>query len=323
MEVVWITGGAMIALLVFATLYKYVELRRAAGWQTVPGRIVSSRSRARKMRTSQTHDRALGGSDHHVRNFAEITYEYRVDGRTYRGQRIGIGEDLGDHGVESRLARYPVGAAVTVHYDPADPGQAVLETDAPEGIWRTMAIFIGVLVLLLVGGVFGFDAIVDRLGRTMSQPERALPAVALWGLAGFLALMARAAARQAEAARAWPTTEGVIESSEVDTFQMRRPDVDEHHRSRRVFRPDIVYRYRVGGVELKGSRLRLGGRVYASFDRLARNDVETYPPGRRVTVFYNPDNASEAVLEPVAQGLWLAWGLAALLATGALLITLG
>ena len=199
----------------------------------------------------------------------------------------------------------------------------MLESDAPEGIWRTMAIFIGVLVLLLVGGTFGFQALVDTLAARLQQPRRALPAVALAGMAVFIALMARAAARQAEAARNWPTVDGVIESSAVEALRMRSADIDPTLRTRLMFRPDIVYRYRVGTAELKGSRLRMGGRFHASFDSLARRDAETYPVGRRVTVHVNPDNASDAVLEPVAAGLWLAWGLAAALAAGALLIALG
>lgn len=322
MQILLIVGGAMVALLTFATLYKYYEVRKAAHWRPVPGRIVSSQARSRKVRTAQTHNRAEGDGDLQMRNFAEITYEYRVGNKTYRGSRIGIGEDLGDNDVEGKLARYPVGAQVTVHYNPSKPQQAVLETGAPEGIWRTMAILIGVLVLLMVGGLYGFDAAVASLRDKLTHPERAVPVVALAGLALFIALVARVSAKQAEAAQAWPTTEGVIETSEVEAFRAHRPDVEERHLSRRLFRPDVVYRYRVGAAELKGSRLRFGGRFYATFDSLAHGEVETYPVGRKVTVYYNPDNASEAVLEPVAGGLWLAWGVAAALAAGALFLAL-
>lgn len=320
MQLVLIFGGAMIALLVFGTLYKFHEVRKTMNWRQVPGRIVASRARARRVRTAQTHDRALGTGDHQMRNFAEIAYEYRVGGRSYRGTRVSIGEDLGDHDVEGRLARYPVGREVTVHYDPARPQDALLENDAPEGVWRTMAIFIGVLVLLLVGGTLGFDAAVEGLRQRLQRPERALPAVALAAMSLFVALMARAAAAQAEAARHWPTTEGVIESSGVEALRMF--SAGSEHTLRRMFRPDIVYRYHVGAAELKGSRLRFGGRFYASLDRLARHDAEAYPVGRRVRVHVNPANASDAVLEPVAAGLWLAWSLSAALAAAALLMAL-
>lgn len=323
MQFILIVGGAMIALLIFGTLYKYYEVRKTMAWRRTPGRIVAARARARKVRTAQTHDRALGGGDHQIRNFAEITYEYHVGGRSYRGSRVSIGEDLGNHDVEGRLARYPVGREVSVFYDPSRPQDAVLESDAPEGVWRTMALFIGVLVLMLLGGTFGFEALVQTVAARLQRPERALPAVALAGMAVFIALVARAAMREAEDARGWPTVDGVIEASGVEALRMLSADSDPTLRTRRMFRSDVVYRYRVGGVDLKGSRLRLGGRFFASFDRLARRDAEAYPVGTRVKVFYNPDNASEAVLDPVAQGLWLAWGLAAVLAAGALVLWLG
>lgn len=316
MNLVLITAGLMIGLLIFGTLYKYYEVRKAENWKTVPGRVISSQAKARKVRTVQSMQRA-GGQDQNIRNFAEVVYEYVVNGKTYKASRVSIGEDLGDFGVEETLSRYPKGAAVRVHYNPDKPGEAVLERNAPEGVWRTMAIFIGIVIALFAGFAFGFNALVDSLRENLARPERAVVVAGLSALALFIALMARATALQVEAAQAWPWVEGVIESSDVESFHARDSAALNVHRWYRYFRAFVVYRYRVGNVDFKGSRLRFGGRIYATFSSLADRDAEAYPAGKKVFVYYNPQNASEAVLEPVAQGLLFTWALAAVLAAGA------
>ena len=55
----------------------------------------------------------------------DLRYSYQVDGSTYEGTRLTLLDyrtDLADAHV-----RYPVGAHVMVYYNPADPGEAVLE----------------------------------------------------------------------------------------------------------------------------------------------------------------------------------------------------
>ena len=63
------------------------------------------------------------------RSGAEIRYRYTVEGKTYTGDVISYGNMFfaSDAG---RLQRYPQGARVDVHYDPQDPGMAVLEAGA-------------------------------------------------------------------------------------------------------------------------------------------------------------------------------------------------
>jgi hypothetical protein len=320
LPIVLIFGSLMILLLIFGTLYKYWEVRKANRWLSVPGKIVSSRSKARRMKKAQGMIGAEAGADQDMVNFADIVYEYRVKGKTYKGSRVSIGEDLGDHDVEHTIARYPAGSKVTVYYNPDKPGQAVLETGAPEGVWRTMAIFISVLIVLLVGGTFGFTKLVNILRDNLSNPERAIPVAALAGLAAIIGLIALALKRQVEAAQSWSTVDGVIETAQIESF---REHTGLPNRSRkRFFKADIVYGYRVGKVDYKGSRLRFGGRFYATFSLFARNQVENYPPGTKVTVYYNPENASEAVLEPLADGFWTTVLLATLLATGAAALAL-
>jgi len=66
-----------------------------------------------------------------------VTYAFSVDGRECLGDRIAFGDGLWGwtrdraH-LAGRQARYPVGAAVTVYYDPARPARCTL-TRGPDG----------------------------------------------------------------------------------------------------------------------------------------------------------------------------------------------
>ena len=148
MQILLIVGGLMIGLLVLATAVKFYEVHKATNWRSVPGKVLASKSVARRVRTAESHARAEQGGDLTLRTFAEVRYEYRVDGKRYTSDRVSIGENLGDYQVAETLARYPVGARVAVFYDPADPGKAVLQKDAPPGVFRTLGIFIAILVAL-------------------------------------------------------------------------------------------------------------------------------------------------------------------------------
>jgi hypothetical protein len=87
-------------------------------WPTTEGRIVCSR---REQSVGDT-----GG----VQLTADIGYEYELDGATFTGSRIWIGDDYtASPGGEFRSAvdRYPVGRRVRVHYDPLMSAEGVLE----------------------------------------------------------------------------------------------------------------------------------------------------------------------------------------------------
>ena len=58
-------------------------------------------------------------------------YQYQVDGKPYVGKVIKAGDQFfsvrlyGE--AQKTIARYPVGAQVTVHYNPANPAESALE----------------------------------------------------------------------------------------------------------------------------------------------------------------------------------------------------
>lgn len=187
-----LVGGAFVGLFIFATLYKYVEVRLASQWPAAPGRVVSSKSISRRVGE-------IGGDekDVEVRNFVEVIYEYEVRGRKLRGARVGIGEDLGNFQIEETLARYPAGVSVMVFYNPAKPTEAVLERNAPEGIFRFMAIFILGLVAFMLALVFGPEHVVAWLREHIPMPGNASLAVMLGFMGAFTLLIASEHARGA------------------------------------------------------------------------------------------------------------------------------
>ncbi|MEW6050416.1 MAG: DUF3592 domain-containing protein [Candidatus Zixiibacteriota bacterium] len=84
--------------------------------------------------------------------------------------------------------------------------------------------------------------------------------------------------------RSWPTTEGEVVSSRVI--------------GTRAFRPDIVYQYAVNGVVYTDSTTLetppFGGRN--SKYNVAETLAKEYPPGRPVTVHYDPLNPARSGL---------------------------
>jgi hypothetical protein len=92
---------------------------RSESW---PSEVVSGDSGTRRQRPSER---------------LRVTYAFSVDGREHVGDRIAFGDALWgwtrdrEH-VGWRMSRYPVGAAVTVYYDPARPERCTL-TRGPDG----------------------------------------------------------------------------------------------------------------------------------------------------------------------------------------------
>jgi len=115
--------------------------------------------------------------------------------------------------------------------------------------------------------------------------------------------------RQAEH---WPTTQAKIIKSEV----RKRPGANAK------FRFKIKYQYEVQDKQYTNNDIAIGGEI-RSGRILAEKQQAKYPEGSTQTVFYNPDDAREAYLEPVVEGggrLELFGGIGAIF-IGVLLVT--
>jgi hypothetical protein len=294
--IVYLFLAAFPGLIVFAAIYKYMEVSEAARWPSTEGRVVVS--------TSTTREVGAGGPDSEdtePRNFAKIVYHYKVGGRSHRCERVSISENMGNFEVAETLAKYPVGKSVTVYYDPRAPGRAVLERDAPPGIWKAVTIMVLVMVGLIVGSIVGFHRLGDLVARLVPNSVAAPFVSACIGFALLAALVIFGIQRNVARMRHWPTVPGRIESADVKAFQTRAGD-----RSRWVthFRPNVTYGYEVKGVRYTGHKTGTTARVSSNIARPMRPG---HAEGAAVTVHYNPENPAEAIVDPRTGPLWLLW----------------
>jgi hypothetical protein len=101
-------------------------------WPTVDGTITAS----------QVVENATGSRASRYEFTPAISYSYVVDGHPYVGTRVRF-LAFDPHGrgeAQAIVARYPVNAKVTVHYDAASPSDAVLEPGAPPRRWQRKVI---------------------------------------------------------------------------------------------------------------------------------------------------------------------------------------
>ena len=104
----------------------------------------------------------------------------------------------------------------------------------------------------------------------------------------------------------WPTTQGVIVSSEIQSISRTRESTRRQRKKfgvRRVkrytvYRPLVTYRYTVNGQTYTQRNLDVNGSSEYRKQSSAEAILEKYPVGQEVTVYYDPDNPRDALLEP-------------------------
>jgi hypothetical protein len=116
-------------------------------WESTEGKILSSSKSTRRENFQKFED-------------AEITYEYEVNGKTYRSSVIKASGDMsGDakkkeaSDVDKLIAKYPAGSTATVYYNPSIPKMACLEQGGGEAmficlVFGPIAVAVGYFFLL-------------------------------------------------------------------------------------------------------------------------------------------------------------------------------
>lgn len=295
--IVYLVLAAFPGLIVFAALYKYMEVSEAARWPGTPGRVVVSTSEARRVKAGPN------SSDTQTRNFAKIVYEYTVAGRKHRCDRVSIGENLGDFEVAETIARYPVGKAVTVYYKPTEPAKAVIERDVPPGLWKGVTYLVLGMIAVMVGFIVGFRQIGEFVSAFVRDPLEAPFVAACVGFALLAALVICAIQRHVARMAQWPTARGRIEFSGVRQFEQLD---DDGGRWRTRHRADVRYSYEVDGVSYTGDKTGTTARVTSNIPALVKPGAR-YAAGEAVEIHYNPDNPAESILRPRTGPLWLLW----------------
>jgi len=107
------------ALLLVFIIIPYRKVRQARGWTQTTGTVDSAEI---IMRSDSE-----GGSS----PYPHVVYSYRANGMALKNDHIQPGGDVGGMVAYKTLKKYPVGAQVSVFYDPANPSDALLERDVP------------------------------------------------------------------------------------------------------------------------------------------------------------------------------------------------
>jgi cytoskeletal protein RodZ len=113
--------------------------------------------------------------------------------------------------------------------------------------------------------------------------------------------------RQTARTKNWPTTQGTIRSSTVTSREAPPLRQEESYdddapkpKPQVLYRPRVEYTYTVDGQTYTGTAL---GRdmVEVSSSQHAKTHAARYVPRAPVTVFYDPNDPSQALLEPGVQ----------------------
>jgi hypothetical protein len=139
----------------------------------------------------------------------------------------------------------------------------------------------------------------------------AMFATVLIPMSGYCALHYRQREQEGRGSESWPTVRGVITESVV----VHSRDYDDTR---------IRYAYTVDGQQYIGRRIGFGHSTLGSLGN-ARMDVQKYPKGREVSVYFRPDDPAESALEPgtsVARNMYLS-SLAVTIGAAALVLGCG
>lgn len=213
-----------------------------------------------------------------------VRYEFTVDGTRYDNARISPfdGPISRRTWAEALVGDHPRGKPIRVRYDPDDPTRSYLR----DWVRSSSLVFSSIGVVFLALAVWfaaGFPG-----GAPVAAIGVGLPAI-VFGLRR--AVLGRRSRR-------WPTTSGVVTSTDVS----RSGGGDD---SEVTYVPELRYEYEVEQASYVGSRYGFGKQQ--TFDRRSAAHSwigEHYPEDAEVTVHYDPDRPDRSVLVPGA-GSWL------------------
>lgn len=86
----------------------------------------------------------------------QVTYTYSVNGAPFTAQRISFAGGYKPKEVDPVLARYPVGAVVTVAHDPQNPAEATLETGATKAVTAQVRVLVVCFILIVAVNLLSF-----------------------------------------------------------------------------------------------------------------------------------------------------------------------
>ena len=235
---------------------------------------------------------------------ATVRYTYQWEGHTYFSDKIRIKPELIHSDVadaEARAAKFPKGARMQCHVNPANPREAILES-RPDYILLALSPF-----LLAIWALYERVAIADwferrsqsRLGtgklpitanrafkrtRTMPLVVGVLGLAVTTVFAVFLWILPWI---QQRTSLSWQSVPCTITRVGVVT--------ETTHQGGRFFKPQVVYEYEYVGEHHKSNRLDFSADMDFNYSRI-RALVQSYRVGETNLCFVNPSSPTQAVL---------------------------
>jgi hypothetical protein len=295
-QLLWTQIGAGVCLLIFGgqvfNLFRIrSQMRAAEGWNAIDGVITVSRVDQPPSHISDDQNDAS----------PVIHYRYRAGGQDLESDQIKIGgQPLTTRVLAGRqIARYPVGARVAVYVDPGNPGNVLLEPGRQDNLVALLAftIVFGCLAVILTAHALAGKVLYTGNGVPMfafALPMLAI-LVAILSLVSFIRGM-----RLASASARWPTAAGIVTTSDVieeeieDTSSSDKSIIRKIHR----YQVDLRYAYQVGKCDFVGTIENWGWTGVYGHRELAETAAGRYRQGQPVTVYYDPAQPGNAVLEP-------------------------
>lgn len=137
----------------------------ARDWPMVEGQVISTSVR---VDTSMSDEGDRSQREAARRYYPEISYRWTLGGQSYTGSRYRLGTTYAKFKTkteaQSAAAAYPPDSAITVHYDPEHPDQAVLDPAPSAGIYVPLPLGLLILAMGLLGLRFS-----DRLMAAMRE----------------------------------------------------------------------------------------------------------------------------------------------------------
>jgi len=307
---------APLGLILVAAMYKTLQVRAASQWPSTPGKVVISTSQLRDVRVLDSERES--GHKIEQRNFANIVFEYSVSGQKFNSNRVSIGENRGNFEVAETLAKYPAGAIVTVYYNPLHPHEALLERDLPKGLWGCLGIGTVIALTVVFGAAIGLKNISEFFSARLANPQMSVPVVALGGFGLVAALFALVLRQQSARAAKWPVVPGVIKLSGLEEY--RAAPSDSGRSGPTMYERKVSYAYRFHDIAYTSVHGSFSSNSKTTSRWVLRLFGMDFQDGAGVEVWVNPDNPSEATLNPRASFGWLLWLIALGLWAGAYMI---
>ncbi len=288
-----ILGFMLVIAAVFAlaVTVKGFETRSAAKWATTTGKIIhSSQGFVNKFQMDMSVPVTTA--------VPKIEYEYTVGGARHTASRISLAEIIGEDEIPGILAKYKEGSAVTVHYNPRAPHEALLERGTPPGIAK------GCLYIALfgMGATLVLMWIVTNGWQIVSgqSPNSIPPLVAIAGIAGLVFTgSAFSIFRRLSKARSFPLVTATIRRTDIVEFVSsvrRNATVTGRTIKQTAWKPVVEYAYDFNGRERISRSIWLD-REDAGSKAFAQRVIDRFPVGSHHMAHVDPDNPKRSALE--------------------------